>query len=304
MSRNIPLISFSSRFLYRLPDSHRFPIDKYPLIKDQLLYEGTTTADQFTDPGLATPEQLALIHDESYYQQVINLTLPRKAVRKIGLPMNEQSVNRALNSVACTLHATGQALQHGLGIHIGGGTHHGYREHGEGFSIFNDQAVGAAFLLASRTVERILIVDLDVHQGNGTARIFEDNQAVFTFSMHGAKNYPLHKEQSDLDIALPNYTTDTPYLEKLQDHLPEIIRSFQPQFIFYQSGVDILEGDRLGKLAVSKWGCLARDRLVVNAARNNSIPLVITMGGGYHRSMATLVDAHCNTIRYALGEYT
>jgi acetoin utilization deacetylase AcuC-like enzyme len=304
MSKETPLISFSSRYLYRLPDTHRFPIDKYTLIKDQLLYDGTITASQLVDPGLATLEQLALVHDEFYCQQVINLTLPQKAVRKIGLPINEKSVNRALNSIACTLHATGQALQHGLGIHIGGGTHHGYREHGEGFSIFNDQAVGAAYLLASRTVERILIVDLDVHQGNGTARIFKDNKAVFTFSMHGEKNYPLHKEQSDLDVALPNRTDDNPYLEKLQDHLPEIIRSFQPHFIFYQSGVDILEGDRLGKLAVSKWGCLERDRMVINASRSNGIPLVITMGGGYNRSMANLVDAHCNTIRYALGEYT
>jgi acetoin utilization deacetylase AcuC-like enzyme len=184
-------------------------------------------------------------------------------------------------------------------MNVAGGTHHAYAGHGEGYCCFNDQAVAARYLLDRRLAQRILIVDLDVHQGNGTAHIFREEQRVFTFSMHGARNYPLRKEQSDLDIPLPDGLTDEPYLRTLRAHLPRLFETFQPDFVFYQSGVDILESDRLGRLSISRNGCRERDGIVFDLCRRHRVPVVASMGGGYSSRIADIVEAHANTFRVA-----
>lgn len=224
---------------------------------------------------------------------------PRK-VRRIGLPLTPVSVNRARSSVAGTLQAAIAAIETGVSMNVAGGTHHAYPDRGEGFSMLNDIAIAAAYLLVRHLIKKILIVDLDVHQGNGNAYIFAQNPSVFTFSMHGQDNYPLKKEKSDLDIALPTGTPDEVYLKLLAEHLPRLINHHKPDLIFYQAGVDVLATDKLGKLSLTKQGCQQRDTLVFEHGRRHQIPVVITMGGGYSERMADIVDAHCNTFQAAL----
>ncbi|MEM9670956.1 MAG: histone deacetylase [Cyclobacteriaceae bacterium] len=294
-------IYFSDQYLYVLPEHHRFPIDKYILAKEQLVYQNIIQESQLVDPGLCSEEDILRVHTSDYWQAVKTLSLPPRMVRRIGLPNTETSVKRARNSVAGTIAAAESALEVGLGVNLAGGTHHAYADRGEGFSTLNDIAIASRRLLAKQLVERILIIDLDVHQGNGNAVIFQDDPAVFTFSMHGQDNYPLKKEQSDWDIALPTGTDDDAYLSVLEEALPKLFDRQQPKLVFYQSGVDVLATDRLGKLSLTKAGCRRRDELVFEACSNNQIPVVTTMGGGYSERMADIVDAHCNTIEAGLG---
>lgn len=293
-------IFYSERYHYPLPDHHRFPIDKYVLVKEQLLYQGLITEAQLTDPGLIDEEAILLVHTPDYWQQVKTCTLPPQMVRRIGLPNTEISVNRARNSVAGTLKAAQSALQNGIGMNLAGGTHHAYPERGEGFSTLNDIAIAASFLLKHKMVQKALIIDLDVHQGNGNALIFADNPAVFTFSMHGKDNYPLKKEKSDLDIALPTGAGDKEYLDLLQQTLPTLLRQHQADIAFFQAGVDVLATDKLGKLALTKEGCYARDKLVFQTCKSLGVPVTSCMGGGYSVRMADILDAHCNTFRAAV----
>ncbi|MEM8894010.1 MAG: histone deacetylase [Bacteroidota bacterium] len=295
--------AFNPDYIYDLPDGHKFPISKYQLVHDQLIYEGTITPNQVYDPGLINEIDILRVHTKEYWNKVRNLKLTARELRKIGLPLNEISVMRSRNSVAGTYMAATKALDVGVSVNLAGGTHHAYSDRGEGFSVLNDIAIASRALMAKNLVERILIVDLDVHQGNGNAAIFSDNPEVFTFSMHGKDNYPLKKEKSDLDIALSTGTDDEEYLELLKKTLPEIIDQQRPNIIFYQSGVDVLESDRLGKLALTKDGCKERDRIVLESCSSNDIPAVIVMGGGYSSRLSDLIDAHCNTMRLAVDIY-
>ncbi len=294
-------IAFSDKYLYRLPENHRFPIHKYELVKEQLEYEGLTTAENFFDPGLCEASIITLTHDRHYYEKVIRLELNPQEIKRIGLPIVPISVERARNSVAGTVQAAIFALESGIGLNTGGGTHHAFRERGEGFCVFNDIAVAANYLLDIGKVRKVLIVDLDVHQGNGTAQIFAENDRVFTFSMHGQQNYPLKKEKSDMDIGLPTGMEDEAYLKVLADTLPQLINHHRPDLVFYQAGVDVLATDKLGKLNLTKEGCKNRDEIVLTHCYQHQIPVVVTMGGGYSARIADIVEAHCNTFRMAMG---
>ena len=296
-------IAYSDRFVLDLPEEHKFPMIKYELIKEQLLYEGTITEDNLFDPGLIDEEIVRLTHDATYLQRVKSQALTKHEIRRIGFPMTEKLYKRSLSSSCGTLYAVKNALRYGIGFNTAGGTHHAFKAKGEGFCILNDIAISSNWLLNTNEVQKILVVDLDVHQGNGTASIFENNSKVFTFSMHGADNYPLKKEKSDLDIGLKAYTEDETYLGYLKHHLPRLIESEKPDFIFYQAGVDIIESDALGKLNVSRQGCKQRDEIVLEACYNNGIPVAVSMGGGYSPRVADIVDAHCNTYRSAFQIY-
>jgi len=296
-------LAFSNKYIYELPEGHRFPIEKYELVKQQLVYEGTIAEKQVFDPGLATEEQILKVHTPEYWECLKTLSLDRKAIRKIGLPVTATSLKRAQNSVAGTITAAQNAFKDGVGINLAGGTHHAYAGHGEGFCVLNDIAISIKDLISTNKVNKVLIVDLDVHQGNGTAKIFENDTRVFTFSMHGENNYPLHKEESDMDVALPLNCSDQVYLEKLHQVLPDLLNKVKPDIVYFQAGVDVLAIDKLGKLALSKNGLKQRDEFVINACHAKQIPLVITMGGGYSQKLTDLVDAHCNTFRAAISSY-
>jgi acetoin utilization deacetylase AcuC-like enzyme len=298
-----PKIAWSDKYLYTLPEAHRFPIGKYELVKDQLLHEGTIMQEHLYDPGLVDEEIILLTHTAGYWQKLKNLNLTPKEIRRIGLPVTELTVNRARNSVAGTISSAENALAYGIGMNLAGGTHHAYAGHGEGFCILNDIAIAANYLLHQQKVKQILIIDLDVHQGNGTAYIFRNENQVFTFSIHGENNYPLIKEESDVDIGLAAGTTDVFYLETVSFRVPDIIQKVKPDIIFYQSGVDILDNDKLGKINITRKGALERDKIVINSCYKGDIPLVITMGGGYTASLKELVEAHCNTFRTAIEVY-
>ena len=263
------------------------------------MYEGTAGPDNFFHPGLL-PEAVALrTHTLDYWEKLTHLTLSEREVRAIGFPITEKFVVRGRHISQGTLECALYARQYGAAMNVAGGTHHAFADHGEGFCCFNDQAVAANYLLDRELARRILIIDLDVHQGNGTAHIFREEPRVFTFSMHGERNYPLRKEQSSLDLALPDGCTDGVYLDLLRSTLPRLADLFQPDFVFYQSGVDILETDTLGRLAISRTGCRERDRVVLEFCRLHRLPVTVSMGGGYSPRLSDIVEAHANTFRVA-----
>ncbi len=289
----------SDRFVPPLPEAHRFPIQKYQLIREQLLYEGTIEPHQLEESE-PLPEAYALaVHHPDYWQRFLGTELSPREVRRVGFPQSAQLVDRSRRSSMGTFQAAFHALEHGIGMNIAGGTHHAYRDRGEGFCLLNDIAISASCLLDQGHVKQILIIDLDVHQGNGTAKIFHDEPRVFTFSMHGQDNYPLRKERSDLDIPLKTGTADALYLKLLQTQLSRLIDQVQPDLIYYQAGVDVLATDRLGKLALSRQGCQQRDATVMEACARQEIPLVVAIGGGYSARLADTVEAHVNTFRTA-----
>lgn len=293
-------IAYSPVYKYRLPDGHRFPMVKYELLPEQLLYEGTVTEDQFFSPGLLPEEVLLRTHTKEYWNKLRKQELSAKEERAIGFPLRPDLIERGRHIAQGTIDCARYAREHGVALNIAGGTHHAYAHRGEGFCVFNDFAIAANFLLREKESERILIVDLDVHQGNGTAHIFQDEPRVFTFSMHGERNYPLRKEQSDLDIGLPDKTEGDAYLKTLEATLPKLIHDHQPDLIFYLSGVDVLESDRLGRLSLSVQACKERDRFVFNTAKAANIPVAVSMGGGYSRKIANIIEGHANTYRVAI----
>ena len=272
---------------------------KYELIQEQLIYEGTVAESNFFHPDLLSEEVALLTHTKRYWDQLIEVNLSPAEERAIGFPINEKFIHRGRHISFGTVQCALFALEHGCSMNIAGGTHHAFADHGEGYCCLNDQAIAARYLLQQGLAQKILIVDLDVHQGNGTASIFRDQPEVFTFSMHGERNYPLRKEQSDLDIGLADFMTDEPYLNLLRQYLPRICADFEPDFIFYQSGVDILESDKLGRLSISRAGCRERDKIVLSFCQTNHIPVAISMGGGYSPRLADIVEAHANTYRVA-----
>ncbi|TPV34768.1 histone deacetylase [Paucihalobacter ruber] len=292
-------IAHRNIYTHPLPEGHRFPMLKYELLPEQLLYEGTCNQANFFEPENAEEAHIAAVHTTAYISSLKQLTLDKKAIRKIGFPLSKELVNREEIITDGSIKASDFALQFGVAMNVAGGTHHAYTNRGEAFCLYNDQAIAARYLQRHRQINKILIVDLDVHQGNGTAQIFQNDPSVFTFSMHGASNYPFHKEQSDLDIALPNGTNDTKYLSTLKNTIPRLIDDVQPDFIFYLCGVDILESDKLGKLACSLKGCAERDRYVLQTCKDLNIPVMCSMGGGYSPEIKTIVEAHANTFRIA-----
>jgi acetoin utilization deacetylase AcuC-like enzyme len=292
-------IAWHPIFAHPLPEGHRFPMLKYELIPEQLIHEGVITADDLFAPELLDEDVILLSHQAEYWAQLRDLTLPTAAQRRIGFPLNARLLEREIRIAKGTIDTALYAQAYGIAFNVAGGTHHAGSNWGEGFCLLNDQAIAANYLLNRSLANRILIVDLDVHQGNGTAEIFENDDRVFTFSMHGEKNFPFRKEQSSLDIALPDGTGDVVFLNKLAATLPVLLAQ-QPDFVFYLSGVDVLETDKLGKLALSKEGCRERDRMVLQFCRDNNLPVQVSMGGGYSPEIRDIVDAHCNTFKIGL----
>ena len=292
-------IAFSPEYVLPVPDGHRFPMLKYELVPQQLLYEGTCQEDDFFIPIPAKRSIVNAIHCKDYMDSLDNLSIPRKDHIKIGLPFTKTLIEREYLITGGVLNACDYAIEKGISLSIAGGTHHAFPERGEGFCVFNDAAVASKYLIDNNISKSILIIDLDVHQGNGTAKCLENESAIFTFSMHCDHNYPLQKEFSDLDIPLQVGTTDSVYLEILNYQLDQLIDKLQPDFIFFNAGVDVLASDKLGKLKLSIEGCKQRDEFVLNKAKELNIPIVVTMGGGYSPDISVIVEAHCNTFRLA-----
>jgi acetoin utilization deacetylase AcuC-like enzyme len=276
---------------------------KYDLLPQQLLHEGTCTEANFFEPEIPNDKYIVAAHNPEYFYDLLNMKISDKAARKIGFPLSEDLVERERIIADGTLKACDFALEQGIAMNIAGGTHHAYSDHGEAFCMLNDQAIGAKYLLKKGLAKKILIVDLDVHQGNGTAEIFQTDTDVFTFSMHGASNYPFKKEKSDLDIALKKGTGDEAYLSILKENLPKLLDTVQPDFIFYLCGVDVLESDKLGTLGLTVEGCKSRDRYVLGTCQKHKIPVQCSMGGGYSTDIKIIVEAHANTFRLAQSLY-
>lgn len=296
-------IAFDPIYAHPLPENHRFPMLKYQLIPEQLIYEGTYTADHFFAPSICEEEIILYTHDQAYLNKLLHQQLSPSEQRKIGFPQSPELTQRELIITQGTIDACLYALETGVALNVAGGTHHAFADRGEGFCLLNDMAVAANYLLRKQINKKILIIDLDVHQGNGTAKLMEKEERVFTFSMHGAHNYPFHKEHSDLDIGLKDGTTGQEYLAILEETLPLLINQVKPDFAFYLSGVDILNTDKFGKLQVSLDECKQRDEMVFAQLKKHQIPVTVALGGGYSPDVRTIVEAHCNTFRLAAYFY-
>jgi acetoin utilization deacetylase AcuC-like enzyme len=295
-------IAFSSLYAHPLPAGHRFPMIKYELLAEQLVYEGSFNPGDFIEPEPIPKDLLALTHSPEWIQKLNTGTLSRQEERRTGFPFSYELLRREEIITGGTLQLALYALENGCGGNIAGGTHHAYRSHGEGFCLYNDIAVAANALLLQKKVKQILIVDLDVHQGNGTASIFQQEKRVFTFSMHGKNNFPLHKERSDLDIELEDGTGDASYLRILENRLTILFEQVQPDFVFYLSGADVLATDKLGRLGLTPEGCRQRDKIVISRCSEAGLPIVAAMGGGYSEDIRLITEAHAHTFRL-LGEY-
>lgn len=290
-------IAFHPAYNHQLSIGHRFPMEKYDLLPQQLIHEGTCSNENFFTPERPNDKYILAVHQPEYYYDLINLTLNQRKAKKIGFPLSEDLVEREIIIADGTIKASEFALKYGVAMNIAGGTHHAFTNRGEAFCLLNDQAIAARYLQNNNLAKKILIIDLDVHQGNGTAEIFKNENSVFTFSMHGKNNYPFKKEKSDLDIALNDDTDDTAYLNLLKNELPKLIKEQQPDFIYYLCGVDVLASDKLGKISLSIEGCKARDYFVINQCKLNKVPVMCSMGGGYSQNIKTIIEAHSNTFR-------
>jgi acetoin utilization deacetylase AcuC-like enzyme len=331
-------IAYSPIYKLELPEGHRFPMLKYELICEQLLYEGTVTDVNIFHPTILASEVILTTHTADYWHRLSNAQLTPKEMRKVGFPLTEHLIKRTATIAGGTVECALFALKYGISMNTAGGTHHAFSDHGEGFCLLNDVAIAANYLIDNHLAKRILVVDLDVHQGNGTAEIFRKSSRkwqntegganplnlkvqtkytegganpsnfkvqtsntnfVFTFSVHGTNNYPLHKEQSDLDIGLPDGVEDTYYLKIVRENLARLFDKLQPDFVFFNSGVDVLATDKLGKLKLTQEGCRQRDLLVFEFCKRHNVPISVSMGGGYSPRVATIVEAHANTFRSA-----
>lgn len=290
-------VAFHPDYIHPIPEGHKFPMEKYQLLPEQLLYEGTLDQAHFFEPKICLDEYILATHDHDYFQRLSELKITPREQRVSGFVHSEQLVLREKRIMEGTRMCAERALKCGAAMNIAGGTHHAYSDRGEGFCLLNDQAVAANWLLNERLAKKILIIDLDVHQGNGTAELFRDSTQVFTFSIHGKNNYPLKKEVSHLDVELADGTADLEYLTSLKVNLDKVLRDFTPDFIFYQSGVDVLKTDKLGRLSLSIDGCKKRDEYVFEIVKELGVPVVCTMGGGYSREIKHIIEAHANTFR-------
>ena len=292
-------IAYHPIYKHPLPEGHRFPMIKYDLLPQQLVHEGTCIEENFFQPELPDDHHILKAHTPTYFTNLVQLQLKPSEVRKIGFPLSEVLVERERIIADGTIKGCEFALENGIAMNVAGGTHHAYSNRGEAFCMLNDQAIGARYLIDKGLAHKILIVDLDVHQGNGTAEIFQDDASVFTFSMHGQGNYPFKKENSDLDIPLEKGTSDTAYLKLLKQTLPELFEKVQPDFVFYLSGVDVVATDKLGTLGMTLEGCKERDRYVLQSCFDANLPVQCSMGGGYSPDIKIIVEAHANTYRLA-----
>jgi acetoin utilization deacetylase AcuC-like enzyme len=292
-------VFYCDHFVLPLPEGHRFPMAKYSRLRERLVADAVVDPADVHEAPAAAWDDLALVHTADYLHHLATGTLPPRAQRRIGFPWSPQMVERARRSVGATMQASKAALDCGVAANLAGGTHHAFSDYGEGFCVFNDVAVAARALLSDRAVRRVAVIDCDVHQGNGTAAIFNAEPAVFTFSMHGAHNFPFRKESSDLDVTFEDGAGDAEYLAHLDRHLPQVLDVARPDIVFYLAGADPYEHDRLGRLALTIEGLRSRDRLVFHACRTRTIPIVVVMAGGYAADVDAIVTIHTNTIREA-----
>jgi acetoin utilization deacetylase AcuC-like enzyme len=293
----------SSRFTIDLPPGHRFPIAKYAAIRDRVVQRGILPVESILEPDRAERWSLALVHTAEYLDKVYNGRMSEAEERRLGFPWSDQLRERSLRTVQATIEAARDALELGTGITLAGGTHHAFPDHAEGFCVFNDVAIAVRLLQREGRIDRALVVDLDVHQGNGTARIFNEDPDVYTFSMHGRKNYPFHKERGSLDIELDDGCGDGPYLELLGRHLEPAIEASNPGIVFYLAGSDPYRGDRFGRLGLSAEGLARRDRMVVETCRSRRLPLVLTMSGGYAGTVEEIAEIHAESVRIVIEAY-
>ena len=296
-------IFYSPYYYADIGEGHVFPIRKFEMVRDKLLAEATIAADEVTQPEPADVNDLKLVHTEDYITRLVNGELTPKEIRRLGLPWSRSLVRRSFHAISGTIEAAKFAIENQVASNLAGGTHHAYPDRGEGFCVLNDVAVAVRVLERDKRAERFLIIDCDVHQGNGTAFIFRNSPEVFTFSMHGAKNYPLFKESSTLDIELADKTGDMEFLATLEQALSRIM-SHDPHLIFYLAGADPYERDKLGRLGLTIEGLRQRDEMVLGMARSRGVPVVTTMSGGYAEEIADTVEIHCNTIRAVKAVYS
>ncbi|KER10943.1 MAG: deacetylase [[Candidatus Thermochlorobacteriaceae] bacterium GBChlB] len=289
-------VFYSDRYTIPLPDGHRFPMEKYRLLRLALLREGVLRDSELAEPALATRDQLLLAHSAAYIDSICNGTASPDVIRRIGFPWSQGLVARSLATVGGAISAAETALRDGVSGNLAGGTHHALRNAGEGYCVFNDLAVAALWLLEKQSVSRVAIVDLDVHQGNGNSDILGGRNDVFIFSMHGAKNYPFRKVASTVDIDLADGTGDAEFLAILQTVLPRVFE-FKPDLVLYQAGVDPLKEDTLGRLALSHQGLMERDRMVLSECKRHGVPVSLALGGGYAKPIDLTVEAHVGTYR-------
>ncbi|MGI8995064.1 MAG: histone deacetylase family protein [Pyrinomonadaceae bacterium] len=295
-------VFYTPRYYADIGEGHVFPIRKFELVRERLLREGTLRTADIVEPQPAPLSDVLLVHTEDYVTRLRAGTLTPREIRRLGLPWSKALVRRSFLAAGGTIGAARWALEAGVGSNLAGGTHHAFPERGEGFCVLNDVAIATRVLQRDELIGRAAIVDCDVHQGNGTATIFAEDNSIFTFSMHGAKNYPLFKARSTLDVELPDEMGDAEYLETLARHLPEVF-AHQPDIIFYLGGADPYVGDKLGRLALSLAGLRARDELVLSECRSRRVPIVTVMSGGYAMDINDTVEIHCNTIRAARGVF-
>lgn len=298
-------VFYSDTFVLPLPEGHRFPMAKYRMLRERVEEANICAAGELTKPRALTDEELKRVHTDDYIEKLVNGEISDKEARRIGFPYSPEMVERCRRTCGGTLGGALSALEDartngwGVAANLAGGTHHAFSHRGEGFCVFNDSALAAKLLQDGGHADRVVVVDTDVHQGNGTASILEGDDSVFTFSIHGAKNFPFNKERSDLDIALDDGTADDEYLDSLRWGLEKTLASIDADVAIFLAGADPFEGDRLGRMSVTKDGLKERDRLVLDTLRERAIPTVITMGGGYAKEVADTVDVHFETVRYA-----
>ena len=289
----------SAKYTFPLPEGHRFPVAKYAMLRERVVSEGIVAADHVLDPAAATDDDLLLVHTAEYVHRFNEGLLDAAEIRRLGFPWSPELVERSRRAVGGTLAASRHALLHGVAMNLAGGTHHAFADHGEGFCVYNDVAIAIRSLQRDGLARRAAVVDLDVHQGNGTHAILGADPGVYTFSMHGGKNYPFHKVPGTLDVALADGTGDDVYLDALTTTLPRVLAEASPDIVFYIAGADPHEGDALGRLSLTFDGLIARDRYVLSQCREVGIPVAIVIGGGYGRRIEDTVQVHVNTVRVA-----
>jgi acetoin utilization deacetylase AcuC-like enzyme len=292
-------VFYSDHFVLPLPEGHRFPMVKYSMLRERVAAAGTCEPGEMRVPRPVSDEEILRAHDGVYLRRVVEGTLSSGEMRRIGFPWSERMVGRSRRASGGTLGACLAALEDGFAANLAGGTHHAFAERGEGYCVFNDSAIAARAVQARGLIERVVVVDTDVHQGNGTAAILRGDPSVFTFSIHGARNFPFRKEESDLDVALPDGADDGEFLEALEDGLEKALEASRAELAIYLAGADPYEDDRLGRLSVSKEGLAERDRLILEACRERGIPVAVTMAGGYARKVEDTVDIHFRSIARA-----
>ncbi|MGD8360832.1 MAG: histone deacetylase [Gemmatimonadota bacterium] len=290
---------YCDHFVLPLPAGHRFPMEKYALLRDRVVAAGLGTNGELCVPPAATDEELESVHDPGYVRRVRDGGLSPQEIRRMGFPWSPELVERSRRSVGGTLQASQAAMEDGIAVNLSGGTHHAFRERGEGFCVFNDVAVAARMMHREGRAGRVAILDLDVHQGNGTAAIFAGDPAVYTLSVHGANNFPFRKEKSDLDLDLPDFAGDDLFLDAVQKGVETALTTSDPELAIFLAGADPFEGDGLGRLGVSKAGLGERDRIVFERCRDAGVPVAVVMGGGYAVRIEDTVDIHFATVKTA-----